>query len=201
MKKYGYIRVSSSDQNEDRQLIAMREFAIPQGNIYIDKQSGKDFDRLEYKKMIKQLKAGDLVCFKDIRRMGRNYDEIQNEWRRLTKEMGIDVVVIDIPLLDTRIAKDLTGKLIADLFLQILSYLAHSERDYIRQCQAEGIKAAKARGIRFGRPEKKLPDDFGELVKKWEFGEIETADMLELCKIGRTTLYAKLKEYKAKSEK
>ncbi|MCL2049323.1 MAG: recombinase family protein [Defluviitaleaceae bacterium] len=200
MAEYGYIRVSSTDQNEGRQLLAMQELGIPQERIFIDKQSGKDFNRPEYQRLVGKLKTGDLVYFKSIDRMGRNYEDIQNEWRKLTKERGVDVVVIDIPLLDTRINKDLIGTLIADLFLQILSFMAQSERDNIRQRQAEGIKAARARGVRFGRPEKEPPENFGELIEKWEQGGIDTAEMLSICGFGRTTLYAKIKEYKARSK-
>jgi DNA invertase Pin-like site-specific DNA recombinase len=152
MKTYGYIRVSSADQCEDRQIIAMKEKDVPQENIYIDKQTGKDFERVSYKALIKKLRPHDLLYIKSIDRLGRNYDEIQNQWRLLTREKGIDIVVIDIPLLDTRINKDLIGTLIADLVLQILSYVAHSERDLIRQRQAEGIRAARARGVHLGSP-------------------------------------------------
>jgi len=201
MSIYGYIRVSSTDQNEDRQLLAMQELNIQSGNTFIDKQSGKDFDRPEYKRLIKKLKSGDLLYIKSIDRLGRNYEEIQTQWRILTKERGVDIAVIDMPLLDTRLHKDLMGTFIADLVLQILSFVAQSERDTIRKRQAEGIAAAKARGVKFGRPEKKLPDGFGELVKQWERGQIKTADILKLCGISRSTFYTKLKEYKLLSRK
>ena len=154
MAEYGYIRVSSTDQNEDRQLLALNELNIPHENLFIDKQSGKDFNRPSYQNLIKHLKNGDLLYIKSIDRLGRNYEEIQNQWRILTKEKGVDIAVIDMPLLDTRIHKDLMGTFIADLVLQILSFVAQSERDTIRKRQAEGIAAAKARGVRFGRPEK-----------------------------------------------
>lgn len=149
---YGYIRVSSTDQNEDRQVIALREKKVLEKNIYMDKQSGKDFNRPQYQKLVKRLKSGDLLYILSIDRLGRNYEEIQNQWRILTKEIGVDICVIDMPLLDTRNGKDLMGTFIADLVLQILSFVAQSERENIRKRQAEGIAAAKARGVRFGRP-------------------------------------------------
>ena len=157
---YGYIRVSSMDQNEDRQRIALRGKGVPERNLYIDKQSGKDFDRPRYKRLVKRLKAGDLLYVHSIDRLGRNYKEIQEQWRVLTKEKGADVCVLDMPLLDTRNGKDLMGTFIADLVLQILSFVAQSERENIRKRQAEGIAAAKARGVKFGRPALPLPDLF-----------------------------------------
>ena len=196
MKTYGYIRVSSTDQNEDRQLLAMQEQNIPPENLFIDKQSGKDFDRPNYQKLIKRLKRGDLLYIKSIDRLGRNYEEIQNQWRILAKEKGVDIVVIDMPLLDTRIHKDLIGTFISDLVLQVLSFVAQSERETTHKRQAEGIAAAKARGVRFGRPEKKPPDNFGELVKEWERRHMKTAEVLKQCGICRSTFYIKLKEYK-----
>jgi len=198
MAEYGYMRVSSADQNEARQLVAMLELGLQQKQIYIDKQSGKDFDRKSYKKLVKRLKAGDLIYLPEIDRLGRNYDEILEQWRILTKDKGVDICVLDMPILDTRHYKDLIGTFISDLILQVLSFVAHKERENIRKRQAEGIKTAKARGIKFGRPEKKPPDNFPELIKAWENGDIETAQMLELCGFGRTTLYARLKEYKGK---
>lgn len=150
-KVYGYIRVSSTDQNEDRQLVALREREVPEQNLYMDKQSGKDFERPEYRRMVKRLKKDDLLYVKSIDRLGRNYGEILEQWRLLTKEKGVDIVVLDMPLLDTRNGKDLMGTFIADLVLQILSFVAQSERENIRQRQAEGIAAAKARGVPFGR--------------------------------------------------
>jgi len=196
LKTYGYIRVSSTDQNEDRQLLAMQEQNIPPENLFIDKQSGKDFDRPNYQKLIKRLKRGDLLYIKSIDRLGRNYEEIQNQWRILAKEKGVDIVVIDMPLLDTRIHKDLIGTFISDLVLQVLSFVAQSERETTHKRQAEGIAAAKARGVRFGRPEKKPPDNFGELVKEWERRHMKTAEVLKQCGICRSTFYIKLKEYK-----
>ena len=201
MTEYGYIRVSSADQNEDRQLVAMQELNIPPERIFIDKQSGKDFNRPSYQALVKQLGEGDLLYIKSIDRLGRNYEEILQQWRLLTKDMGVDVAVIDMPLLDTRLNKDLMGTFIADLVLQILSFVAQSERENIRKRQAEGIATAKARGVKFGRPKTAVPLDFGELVRKWERRDIRTSEMLELCEVGRTTLYAKAKEHKALSRK
>ena len=196
MAVYGYVRVSSTDQNEDRQLIAMDELNIPTENIYTDKVSGKDFDRPQYKALAEIVTPGDLIYIKSIDRLGRNYDEIQNQWRILTKERGVDIAVIDMPLLDTRLHKDLIGTFISDMVLQILSFVSQSERETIRKRQSEGIAAAQARGVRFGRPEKDLPDNFGELVKKWEQRQIKTSEMLKICELSRSTFYAKLKEYK-----
>ena len=167
MTEYGYVRVSSTDQNEERQISALREKQILQKNIYKDKQSGKDFERPQYKKMLKRLKAGDLLYILSIDRLGRNYKEIQNQWRILTKEIGVDICVIDMPLLATRNGKDLMGTFIADLVLQILSFVAQSERENIRKRQSQGIAAAKKRGVRFGRPEKPIPEGFAETVKLW----------------------------------
>ena len=164
---YGYIRVSSMDQNEDRQRIALRGKGVPERNLYIDKQSGKDFDRPRYKRLVKRLKAGDLLYVHSIDRLGRNYKEIQEQWRVLTKEKGADVCVLDMPLLDTRNGKDLMGTFIADLVLQILSFVAQSERENIRKRQAEGIAAAKARGVKFGRPALPLPENFYAVHKAW----------------------------------
>lgn len=159
-KVYGYIRVSSADQNEDRQLIALRGCQIPERNLYIDKQSGKDFERPQYQSMVRRLRRDDLLYIKSIDRLGRNYGEIQDQWRILTKEKGVDIVVLDMPLLDTRNGKDLMGTFIADLVLQILSFVAQNERENIRRRQAEGIAAAKARGVPFGRPAVPIPEKF-----------------------------------------
>ena len=196
MKIYGYIRVSSIDQNENRQLVAMQELKILTENLFIDKQSGKDFDRPNYLKLTKRLKSGDLLYIKSIDRLGRNYEEIQNQWRILTKEKGVDIAVIDMPLLDTRLNKDLMGTFIADLVLQILSFVAQSERENIRKRQAEGIAAAKARGVRFGRPSKEAPANFGELVKKWESKQLPIDEVLALCEMKDTTFYKRLSEYR-----
>ena len=169
---YGYVRVSTKEQNEDRQLIALHEVGVLQKNIYMDKQSGKDFNRPQYKKLLKKLKPGDLLYIKSIDRLGRNYEEIQNQWRIITKEKNTDIYVIDMPLLDTRRGKDLLGTFISDLVLQLLSFVAENERTNIKQRQAEGIAAAKAKGIRFGRPPKPLPDNFHEAYQRWKQGEI-----------------------------
>jgi DNA invertase Pin-like site-specific DNA recombinase len=196
VKEYGYIRVSSQDQNEDRQLVAMKTLSVPTDRLFIDKQSGKDFDRPEYKKMVKALRAGDLLYILSIDRLGRNYEEIQNQWRVLTKEKGVDIVVIDMPLLDTRREKNLLGTFIADLVLQVLSFVAQSERDSIKKRQAEGIAAAKARGVRFGRSIKKPPENFGKMVKQWERGKIEITELLEQSGLKEATFYRRLREYR-----
>lgn len=180
-KIYGYIRVSSTDQNEDRQLIALQENAVPEENIYMDKLSGKDFNRPQYQKLVKRLKAGDLLYVLSIDRLGRNYEEIQNQWRVLTKEVGIDICVIDMPLLDTRNGKDLLGTFIADLVLQILSFVAQSERENIRKRQEQGIAAAKAKGVRFGRPPKPLPDSYHEVYQRWKAGAITSSMAAKEC--------------------
>ena len=195
-KTYGYVRVSSADQNEDRQMAAMLKIAVPSENIYIDKLSGKDFERTGYKEMVRKLKAGDLLYILSIDRLGRNYEEIQNQWRILTKEIGIDICVLDMPLLDTRNGKDLMGTFIADLVLQILSFVAQSEGENIKKRQAEGIAAAKARGVKFGRPEKESPDDFGKIVSAWEQKKLSFADVLEKCNMSKTTFYRRLREYR-----
>ena len=169
---YGYIRVSSRDQNEDRQLIAMREIDVPEKNIYTDKQSGKDFERPQYKKLVRKLKRDDLLYIKSIDRLGRNYEEIQNQWRILTKDKGVDICVIDMPLLDTRRGKDLVGTFLSDIVLQVLSFVAENERVNIRQRQAEGIAAAKARGVRFGRPPRPLPENYHSAYQRWKAGKI-----------------------------
>jgi len=172
MNTYGYIRVSSRDQNEDRQLIAMREIDVPEKNIYTDKQSGKDFERPQYKKLVRKLKRDDLLYIKSIDRLGRNYEEIQNQWRLLTKDKGVDICVIDMPLLDTRRGKDLVGTFLSDIVLQVLSFVAENERVNIRQRQAEGIAAAKARGVRFGRPPRPLPENYHSAYQRWKAGKI-----------------------------
>lgn len=173
---YGYIRVSARDQNEDRQIIALSACDIPQNNLFIDKQSGKDFDRPAYKRLIKKLKPGDLLMVKSIDRLGRNYDEILAQWRVITKEKRTDIRVLDMPLLDTSIHRDLTGTLIADIVLQLLSYVAQTEREAIKQRQAEGIAAAKARGIKFGRPPAQLPTNFHVIYKQWAAREINSRE-------------------------
>ena len=196
MELYGYVRVSSRDQNEERQLRALYETGVRQKNIFVDKQSGSDFERPQYKKMLKRLKAGDLLYILSIDRLGRNYEEIQNQWRILTKEIGIDVCVIDMPLLDTRSGKDLMGTFIADLVLQILSFVAQSERENIRKRQTEGIAAAKTRGVRFGRPEVPVPESFVRVAKQWNKGLISTHTALEKCGMSRSTFYRRRRELK-----
>ena len=198
---YGYVRVSSMDQNEDRQLIAMYDVSIPKKNIYIDKQSGKDFERPQYKKLVKKLKAGDLLYVLSIDRLGRNYEDIQKQWRILTKEIGIDICVIDMPLLDTRNGKDLMGTFIADLVLQILSFVAQSERENIKKRQAEGIAAAKAKGVKFGRPEKSVPDNFSKLIREWEKNKLSFPELLKLCNMSEATFYRRLREYRLMNKK
>jgi len=192
---YGYVRVSSIDQNEGRQLIAMDENKVQKRNVYVDKQSGKDFERPQYKKLVKKLKQGDLLYILSIDRLGRNYEDIQKQWRILTKDIGIDICVIDMPLLDTRNGKDLMGTFIADLVLQILSFVAQSERENIKKRQAQGIAAAKAKGVKFGRPEIPTPEGFDEHIEKWESGEITTSDVLKLTKLSKSTFYRKVREY------
>lgn len=173
-KTYAYIRVSSKDQNEDRQRIAMLEYGIEDGNIILDKQSGKDFSRPGYNKLVKKLKPGDTLVIKSIDRLGRNYSEILEQWRMLTSEKEVGIIVLDMPLLNTEQNRDLTGTLISDIVLQLLSYVAETERNYIRQRQEEGIAAAKARGVKFGRRPKERPPEFYELKAKWLSGEISS---------------------------
>lgn len=195
---YGYIRVSSTDQNEDRQMIALREKSVSNKNIYMDKQSGKDFNRPQYRRMVEKLRAGDLLYILSIDRLGRNYEEIQNQWRALTKEIGVDICVLDMPLLDTRNGKDLMGAFIADLVLQILSFVAQSERENIKRRQAEGIAAAKAKGIRFGRPEIEAPENFRKIVREWEKRRLPFSEALKLCNMSESTFYRRLREYRMK---
>ena len=194
MNTYGYVRVSSLEQNEDRQIIELEKQGVKYKKIYIDKQSGKDFERIQYKKMVKVLKDGDMLYVLSIDRLGRNYGEIQRQWQILTKEIGVDICVIDMPLLDTRNGKDLMGTFIADLVLQILSFVAQNERENIRNRQAQGIAAAKLRGVRFGRPRKKCQDDFEMIVNKWFLGEISTDDVIKKYNISRSTFYRRKRE-------
>lgn len=198
MKIYGYVRVSSADQNVERQLLSMNEIGISKKQIFVDKQSGKDFERPHYKRLVKKLKKGDLLYIHSIDRLGRNYNEIQNQWRILTKEIGIDICVLDMPLLDTRNGKDLLGTFIADLVLQILSFVAHSERENIRKRQSEGIAAAKARGVAFGRPKKALPKDFEGLLTAWEQSLLPLDRLLTQSGISKRTFYRRLQEYRRK---
>ncbi len=197
-KIYGYVRVSSTDQNEDRQMIALKEKGLQEKWIYMDKQSGKDFERPNYKKLLRKLKDGDLLYILSIDRLGRNYNEILEQWRILTKEIRIDICVLDMPLLDTRNGKDLMGTFIADLVLQILSFVAQNERENIKKRQAEGIAAAKAKGIKFGRPEKEVPDEFGKLIKAWEHEKLPLPEVLKQCDMSEATFYRRLREYRLK---
>ena len=171
-KTYGYIRVSSRDQNEDRQRIAMQEFGLEGKNVFLDKQSGKDFDRPNYRRLLRKLKSGDTLVIKSIDRLGRNYEEILEQWKIITKERKVFIVVLDMPLLDTRQGRDLTGTLIADIVLQLLSYVAQTEREFIHQRQMEGIAAAKARGVQFGRKPLERPENFISVKKSWSEGAV-----------------------------
>lgn len=193
---YGYVRVSSRDQNEDRQMLAMQDMGVVEKNIYLDKQSGKDFDRPMYKKMVKRFRENDTLYIKSIDRLGRNYEEILEQWRVLTKEKRIDIVVIDMPLLDTRREKNLLGTFIADLVLQILSYVSENERVITRQRQKEGIETAKKKGVQFGRPAKEYPDNWDELVTQFENGEISANEAADACGITASTFYRRLKKIK-----
>ncbi len=184
---YGYVRVSTKEQNEERQLIALREFQIPPKKIYMDKLSGKDFNRPQYRRLLKKLREGDVLVVKSIDRLGRNYVEILEQWRVVTKEKQADIVVLDMPLLDTRRNRDLTGTLIADIVLQLLSYVAQAERENIRQRQAEGIAAAKARGVRFGRPRKPVPDEFYALREDWLSRRISSREAAVRLSIAQDT--------------
>lgn len=184
---YGYVRVSSADQNEDRQITAMNALKIPKTQIFIDKQSGRDFNRPAYQSLVKNLKSGDLLYIQSIDRLGRDYGEIQNQWRILTIERGVDIAVIDMPLLDTRSRRDLLGTFISDVVLQLLSFVAHNERDNIRKRQADGIAAAKARGVRFGRPPRVLPDNFSLICLSWRNGEITGTTAARQCGLPLST--------------
>lgn len=181
MAIYGYIRVSTREQNEDRQVIALREMKVPEGNIFMDKQSGKDFNRPQYKRLLRKLKKDDLLYIKSIDRLGRNYAEILEQWRILTKDKGVDIVVLDMPLLDTRRGKDLMGTFLSDIVLQVLSFVAENERTNIRQRQAEGIAAAKARGVRFGRPPRPLPESFHKNYQRWKAGKMTGTAAARAC--------------------
>ena len=194
---YGYIRVSSRDQNEERQFIALQSKGVKKSCIYIDKKSGKDFDRPQYKKLIKKLKPGDLLMIQSIDRLGRNYEEVQNQWRFLTKEKEVDICVIDMPLLDTRQGKDLLGTFIADIVLQILSFVAQNEREYIRKRQAEGIAAAKTRGVKFGRPPIPLPDNFRAIHKAWRTKKLTLKQAAEACNMPVGTFYDKAAKFES----
>lgn len=195
-KIYGYVRVSSHDQHEDRQLISFKELNVPKENIYIDKISGKDFSRPSYRKLMRKIKKGDILYVKSIDRLGRNYDEIQNQWRMITKEKKADIVVVDMPLLDTRREKNLLGTFISDLVLQLLSFVAENERINIRQRQAEGIAAAKKRGVKFGRPIKEMPPNFEELIQKWSNKELSLKDISKDYQISEATFYRRLRDFR-----
>ncbi len=192
---FGYIRVSSKDQNEDRQLIALNEVGIERKNIYLDKKSGKDFDRPQYKKLLRKLKKDDLLYVGSIDRLGRNYEEILQQWRVLTKEKGIDIVVLDMPLLDTRRGKDLMGTFLSDIVLQVLSFVAENERTNIKQRQAEGIAAAKAKGVKFGRPPLPLPDNFYEVHKAWRSKKLTLKEAAKACNMPVGTFYGKARKF------
>ena len=192
---YGYIRVSSTDQNEDRQLIALYGKGVPDERIYMDKQSGKDFKRPQYRRMVRKMKKDDLLYIKSIDRLGRNYKEIQEQWSILTKDKGIDICVVDMPLLDTRQCKDLMGTFIADLVLQILSFVAENERANIRQRQAEGIAAAQARGVKFGRPPVPLPENFYAVHQAWRGGKLPLREAAQKCGMPVSTFYAKARRF------
>jgi len=193
-KVYGYVRVSSQDQNEDRQMIAMEQAGVPRENIYVDKQSGKDFNRPNYKRLVKKLHEGDLLYILSIDRLGRNYEEIQNQWRIITKEKKVDIVVIDMPLLDTRRDKNLLGTFISDMVLQLLSFVAQNERENTKIRQAQGIAAAKARGVKFGRPIKDVSDEFADEVELWAKKEIPLEEILQKYDICKATFYRRVKE-------
>lgn len=193
---YAYVRVSTLHQNEDRQMNAMQKIPIPPNNIYVEKQSGKDFDRPIYKKLLKKLKQDDVLYIKSIDRLGRNYDEVLEQWKILTKQKGVDIVVLDMPLLDTRKDKDLLGTLIADLVLSLLSYVSENERCTTRQRQKEGIAAAKAKGVRFGRPPKALPEDFAQIYTRWQKKEINRIEAARLCEFSTSTFYRKVSEFR-----
>lgn len=195
MSTLAYIRVSSKDQNEDRQLLALRELNIPERNIYIDKQSGKDFKRPAYKRMVRRMKKDDVLYIKSIDRLGRNYEEIQEQWRILTKEKKVDIVVLDMPLLDTRRGKDLVGTFLSDIVLQVLSFVAENERTNIKQRQAEGIAAAKLRGVKFGRPPKPLPENFHTVYQKWKQGELSAVQAAKELDMPQSTFHYKATVY------
>lgn len=191
---YGYARVSTTSQHLDRQIIELQKVGLLDSQIYVDKESGKDFNRSNYKKLLRKLKSGDVLFIKSIDRLGRNYNMVLDEWRYLTKEKGVDIVVIDMPLLDTRIeGKNLVGKFIADVVLQVLSFVAENERETMRQRQAEGIRMAKLRGVKFGRPSKDIPDDFDKIVILYRSGMITSLKAIEMSGLTRGTFYRKLK--------
>jgi len=201
MKIYGYIRVSSTDQNENRQLDALGVLNIPKSQLFIDKVSGKDFNRPRYRRLVKRLKTGDLLYIMSIDRLGRNYEEILEQWRLLTKDKGVYIVVLDMPLLDTRTGKNLIGTFIADLVLQLLSFVAQFEREKIRERQEQGIAAAKLRGVRFGRPAIEVPANFIPLVEQWELKKITLDEVLEQTGQTERTFFRRLSDYRLKNPK
>lgn len=197
---YGYVRVSTREQNEDRQMIALDEVFVPKQNIYMDKQSGKDFNRPMYMRLLKKLERDDLLYIKSIDRLGRNYDEILEQWRILTKERKVDIVVLDMPLLDTRRGRDLMGTFLSDIVLQVLSFVAENERKNIRQRQKEGIEAARLRGVQFGRPKVPVPENFGSVYQRWLSKEISGEDAARLCQITMSTFYRWANKLKAQEK-
>ena len=196
---YGYMRVSSKEQNEDRQKIALTEMGVPENNIYMDKQSGKDFERTQYKRLLRKLNENSVLYIKSIDRLGRNYGELNEQWRIITKEKKADIVVIDMPLLDTRREKNLLGTFISDVVLALLSYVAENERTNIKQRQAEGIAAAKARGVKFGRPPLPIPDNFYQKHKDWRAGKITIEEAAKACYMCPKTFYSKAVKYEKSS--
>lgn len=194
---YGYARVSSRDQNLDRQIIALEQAGVEESNIYCDKQSGKDFDRPAYSELLETVQPGDIIIFKSVDRLGRNYEEIQSQWRLITKEKEVDIKVLDMPLLDTTVGKDFLGTFVSDLVLQILSFAAEQERSFIRQRQTEGIAAAKAKGIKFGRPKKPLPANFEELYERYLHNEPITRLAKDCPEISESTLRLRIYERQA----
>ena len=189
MTTFAYVRVSAKDQNADRQMASLEKWEIPKKNIYLDKRSGRDFQRPAWRRLLKRLTCGDLLIVTSIDRLGRNYQEIIEQWRLITKEIGTDIVVLDMPILDTRQGRDLTGALISDIVLQLLSYVAQRERENIRQRQAEGIAAAKAKGIRFGRDKIPLPENFFQLYEEWRSQHFNAAEFAHRCGVSRATLF------------
>ncbi|MDR2770613.1 MAG: recombinase family protein [Clostridiales Family XIII bacterium] len=200
MRRFGYVRVSATDQNADRQCIALAPFDIPPENLYVEKQSGKDFDRPAYLSMIKRLRRGDLLIVTSLDRLGRNYAEVREQWRYITIEIGTDIRVLDMPLLDTGHAKDLLGSFIADLVLQVLSFAAQLERENIRRRQAEGIAAAKARGVKWGKDPLPLPENFEELYRRWCDGQLSTDEIAALCNMSERSFYKKTEERRRRGE-
>lgn len=196
---YGYMRVSSKEQNEDRQKIALTEMGVPEKNIYMDKQSGKDFERTQYKRLLRKLNENSVLYIKSIDRLGRNYGELNEQWRIITKEKKADIVVIDMPLLDTRREKNLLGTFISDVVLALLSYVAENERTNIKQRQAEGIAAAKAWGVKFGRPPLPIPENFYQMHKDWRAGKITIEEAAKACNMCPKTFYSKAVKYEKSS--